>query len=105
MLAILMMKNVYLLDAHVFNGRQEIAKPIVTNLLFHGFLRFLFLFTILYILGVKKHTLFKKFLSQKDSQFDRTKETYAMKEKVKVWLVKVCMYCPIPVSLHLDLEN
>ena len=35
------------------------------TLLFCGFLRFLFLFTLLYILGVKKHTLFNKFLSQK----------------------------------------
>ena len=31
-------------------------------------LLFLFLFTISYILGVKKHTLFNKFLSQKRQQ-------------------------------------
>ena len=48
-----------LLDALVFNGQQEIGKPIVTlqTLLFRGFLRFLFLFTLslLYIIGIKKH--------------------------------------------------
>ena len=59
------MESRELLDAHVFNGRQEIAKPIVTNIVFYGFFRFLFLFIILYILGVKKYILFKKFLSQK----------------------------------------
>ena len=54
-----------LLDAHVFNGQQETAKPIVTNIVFRRFLRFLFLFAVLYILGVQKHTLFNKFLSRK----------------------------------------
>ena len=34
-------------------------------LFFLGFLGFLFIFTILYILGVKKHTFFNKSLSQK----------------------------------------
>ena len=34
------MESRELLDAHVFNGRQEIAKPIVTNIVFYGFFRF-----------------------------------------------------------------
>ena len=63
------MKGRKLLDAHVFNGRQEIAKLIVTNIvvpwifeifvtisLFHTYLR------------VKKHTLFNKFLLQKKTK-------------------------------------
>ena len=59
------MEDRKLLDAHEFNRRQEIAKPIIASLFLHGFLRFLFLFNLLYILGVKKHTLFNKFLQQK----------------------------------------
>ena len=53
-----------LLDAHVFNRRQEIERLLQT-LFFRGFFRLLFLFAIAYILGVKKHTLFNKHLSQK----------------------------------------
>ena len=39
-----------LLDVLVFNGQQEIAKPIVTlqTLLFRGFLRFLFVSLFLF---------------------------------------------------------
>ena len=47
------------------NERQEIAKPILANFVFPWFLRFFFFFTLLYIFGVKKHTLFNKCLSQK----------------------------------------
>ena len=54
-----------LLVAHVFDGRQEIAKLSLQTLLFRGFLTFLFLFTILYMLGAKRHALLNKFLSQK----------------------------------------
>ena len=50
---------IYLMD-----GRELLYLPLQT-LLFREFLRFLFLFTTLYTLGVKKHALFKKFLSQK----------------------------------------
>ena len=54
------------LDAHIFNLRQEIAKNYrYKHYLFHGFLKFLFPFTILYILAVKKHTLLNNFLSPK----------------------------------------
>ena len=53
-----------LLDAHVFNRRQEIERLLQT-LFFRGFFRLLFLFAIAHILGVKKHTLFNKHLSQK----------------------------------------
>ena len=52
------------------------------TLFFRGALRFLFLLTLLNVLGVKKHTLFNKFLSQKkDSQFDRKKEMLTMREE------------------------
>ena len=53
-----------LLDAHVFNRRQEIERLLQT-FFFRGFFRLLFLFSIAYILGVKKNTLFNKHLSQK----------------------------------------
>ena len=50
----------------VFTGRQEIAINCRYKLFFFcAFLRVLFLFTLLYILKVKKHTLLNKFLSQK----------------------------------------
>ena len=59
-----LIKGKKLLDAQVFNGRQKLLKlPLQT--FFCGFLRVLFLFTHSYILGFKKHTLFNKFLSQK----------------------------------------
>ena len=45
------------------SGRKLLNLSLQT-LLFRGFLRFLFLFTVLYILGVKNHALFNKFLSQ-----------------------------------------
>ena len=54
-----------MLDSHVSNGSQEIAKPIVTNFVFREFLKFLFLFTLLYIIRVKKHILFNKFVAKK----------------------------------------
>ena len=65
-----------LLDALVFNGQQEIGKPIVTlqTLLFRGFLRFLFLFTLslLYIIGIKKHIYCSTSLSQKKNTANLT---------------------------------
>ena len=53
-----------LLDANVFDERQENTKPIVTRFVVPWIFEILFLFTLLYILGVKKHALFNKFLSQ-----------------------------------------
>ena len=50
-----------LIDTNLFEGRQETAK----TLLFCEFLRFLFLFILLYILRAKKHTVLNKFLSKK----------------------------------------
>ena len=52
-------------DTNVFDGRQEIVNLLLPTLLFRRFLRFLFLFTLLYTLGVKKYRLFKKFPSLK----------------------------------------
>ena len=53
-----------LLDANVFDERQENTKPIVTRFVVPWIFEILFLLTLLYILGVKKHALFNKFLSQ-----------------------------------------
>ena len=57
---LLCLKTVILLMQHVV----ELLNLSLQTLLFRGILRFLFLFTDLYILGVIKHTLFNKFLSQ-----------------------------------------
>ena len=54
-----------LLLAYVFNGWQEIAKTIVANIIVPWIFEILFLFTILYMLGAKRHALFNIFLSQK----------------------------------------
>ena len=59
------MKGRKLLYAEVFNGRQKSLKLSLKTSFSCVFLRVLFLFTLIYILGVKKHTLFKTFLSQK----------------------------------------
>ena len=59
-----LMEGRKLLDAQVFNRRQKLLKPSLQTF-FYEFLGALFLFTLLYILGVKKHTLFNKFLLQK----------------------------------------
>ena len=56
------------------NSRKLLNLSLQT-FLFRGFLRFLFLFIISYILGIKKHTLFNKFLSQKGSQYDWKKRS------------------------------
>ena len=53
-----------LVDANVFDEWQENTKPIVTRFVVPWIFEILFLFTLLYILGVKKHALFNKFLSQ-----------------------------------------
>ena len=58
------MESSILLDANVFDERQENTKPIVTRFVVPWIFEILFLFTLLYILGVKKHALFNKFLSQ-----------------------------------------
>ena len=60
-------------------GRKLLNLSLQT-LLSRGFLRFLFLFTILYILGVKNRTCLSNFCRKKDRQFDiRKKETLFMK--------------------------
>ena len=53
-----------LLDAHIFNGRQEIAKPIVTNIVVPWI--FEIFISILYILGVKNIYYLKSFCCKKD---------------------------------------
>ena len=70
-----------LLEAHVFNGRQEIVKPTVAIIAFPWIFEIFFHFTLLYTIGIKKHILFNKFLSQKNSHFDREKEMGVMKEE------------------------
>ena len=52
-----LMEGMKLLDAQVFNGRQKLLK-LSLQTFFCGFLRVLFLFTLSYLLGFKKHTLF-----------------------------------------------
>ena len=69
-----------LLDAHVLNGRQEIAKHIVTN--FRRFLK-LFLFTLLNILKLKSIHCSTSFCRKKENQLDRKKEIEAMGEERK----------------------
>ena len=59
-----LMEGWKLVDAQVFNRRQKLLK-LSFETFFCGFLRVLFLFTLSYILGFKKHTLLNKFLSQK----------------------------------------
>ena len=54
-----------LLDAHYLMDDRKLLGLSLQTLFFRRFSRFLFLFTFLHILGVKKHTLFNKFLSQK----------------------------------------
>ena len=59
-----------LLGANVFNRKQETIKPLVTNMVVLWILGIFVSFRIFvsflsYMLGVKKHTLFNKFLSQK----------------------------------------
>ena len=56
-------------------GGMKLLNLSIKTLLFLEFLRLLFLFTTLCILGVNKQALFNQFLLQKDSQFDRKKET------------------------------
>ena len=63
-----------LLDAHVFNGRQEIAKPIVTNT------------WLFWIYLESKSILFNKLLSQK-RQSIKKEETSAMKEERELFFV------------------
>ena len=60
-----LMEGRKLLYAQVFIGRQKLLKLLLQTLFLCGFLRVSFLFTLIYILGVKKHTWFNTFLSQK----------------------------------------
>ena len=46
-------------------GNKKLLNLLLQAFLLRGFLKFSFLFTIVYLLGVKKHTLFNKFLLQK----------------------------------------
>ena len=46
-------------------GDKKLLNLWLQAFLLRGFLKFSFLFTIVYLLGVKKHTLFNKFLLQK----------------------------------------
>ena len=77
---------------YLMDGRKLLNLSL-QKLFFRGFLKFLFLFTILYILGVKKHTLFCK----KDSQFDRRKRQ-AIKEEKELFFV--CYILDIYYSLN-----
>ena len=60
-----LMEDRKLLYAQVFNGLQKLLKLSLQTSFFCGFLSVSFLFGLIYIHGVKKHTLFNKFLSQK----------------------------------------
>lgn len=51
----------------------KLLNLLLQTLLFHGFLRFLFFCIISYILGVQKHRLFNKLLSQKRANLTRKK--------------------------------
>ena len=55
------MKGRKLLDAHIFNGLKKITKTIVTNVVVPRIFEIFFLFTILYILGIEKHTFVQQF--------------------------------------------
>ena len=67
------------LDAHVFNGRQKIVKPIVTNIVVPW--NFEIFFSLLYTyLELKSLYCSTNFCPKKYSQFDRKKEMEAMKE-------------------------
>ena len=72
-----------LLDAHVYNGWHENTKPIVTNIIvpwiFEIFVSFhYFIHTYMELKSI--HYLIS-FCRKKDSQYDRKKETEAMKEE------------------------
>ena len=60
-----LMEGRKLLYAQVFNRRQKLLKLSLETFFFCGFLRASFLFTLIYMLGLKKHALINKFLSQK----------------------------------------
>ena len=76
-----------LLDAHVINGRQEIAKPIVTSTVAP------WIFEIFVSLDYFVHTWSQKaycltsFCRKKDSQLRRKEETSAMKEERELFFV------------------
>ena len=53
------------LDAQAFNGREKLLNDRYKLFFSVNFWEFCFLYTLLQILGVKIHTLFNKFLSQK----------------------------------------
>ena len=59
-----LMEGKKLLDVNVLDRRKLLNLSLPT-LVLRGFLRFVFLFTLLYITGVGKHRLFNSFVSQK----------------------------------------
>ena len=67
-----------LIDANLFEGRQETAK----TLLFCEFLTFLFLFILLYIHRAKKHTVLNKFLSKKSYPLLHAERDRGYKERI-----------------------
>ena len=71
----------------LMDGRKLLILTL-QSLFFHGLLRFLFLFILLYILVVKKSIPSStSSCRKKDSQFDRKKEMEAMKEDRKLFFV------------------
>ena len=75
------MEDRKLLDTHLRVGQQETSNSIVKAFLLFGFLRFLFLFTVIQILGVENHSFLTSFCRIKNNQSDRKKETEAKKEE------------------------
>ena len=59
------------------------------TLLFRGFLRFFFLFSLLHMLRVKKHNYSKSFCRKKNSQFNRKKDMVAMNEERELFFVSL----------------
>ena len=60
-----LMEGRKLLDAQVLNGRQKLLKPSLQTFFSMDFWEFCFFSHFSTYLGVKKHTLFNKFLPQK----------------------------------------
>ena len=84
-----LMEGRKLLYAQVFNGRQKLL-TLPLQAFFCGFLRVSFLFTRIYILGVKKHSCSASFCRKNDSRFDRKKEFEAMRQERELLFV-ICI--------------
>ena len=84
-----LMEGSKLLDAKVLDGRQEIAKPIVTIIFVPWiFLVFCFFLLLFYTyLELKSMHCSTSFCHKKDSQFDRKKEMEAMNKIIFVSLI------------------